>query len=464
MIGNVHPLAEIRELLRKYPKGLSISEIARMLGQHRNTTAKYLDILQFRGDVDQKQIGTAKNYFPAHRIAVSSLLHFSPFPVVILNGRTEVVMVNGATLALFGCTLDVLYGEPAGNLPIPLFKDRALLDRYHDTLHGAKGSVRLHTVLAGGECDLLVHLIPVVFDTGREGCALVLLNETPARDLAERAARWQQRYEALLADTTEWVIHLRPDMTISYAGDAFCRRAGKTHEELTGFRFTPILSPADQTRVREALFAVTPEAPLQTLEVRTIRSDGEVCREQWSFRGIFTANSTPAEYHCIGRDTTAFRQMEAELSRYRADLESLVSERTQEMQEANQNLLQVIAEKDEVERELIFTRFAFNHASDSILLFDRQGVVYRANMTAGELLGYTPGELHETTVFTINPSISRAAWDRMWKEALPGRKERTRSVHRKKDGHIFDVEVSRTFVEFGEKMYFCSIAREITPE
>ncbi|KQC04632.1 MAG: histidine kinase [Methanoculleus sp. SDB] len=459
-----HPLTEIRELLRKFPKGLSISEIARMLGQHRNTTAKYLDILQLRGDVDRKQIGTAKNYFPAHRMAVSSLLDFTPFPVVILNRRTEVVMVNAAALALFGCPLDVLYGEPAADLPVPLFKDRRLAEMYHDTIYGTKGTVRLQAVLAGAQCDLLVHLIPVVFDTGREGCALILQNETPEHDMAERAARWQKRYEALVADTTEWIIHLRPDMTISHAGDAFCRRAGKTHEELTGFRFTPVLSPADRMRLREALAAVTPETPVQTLEVRTIRSDGEVCREEWIFRGIFTGSSTPAEYHCIGRDTTAVRQMEAELTRYRADLESLVSERIQEMQEANMNLLQVIAEKDEVERELTFTRFAFNHASDSILIFDRDGAVYRANMTAGELLGYTPAEFQETTVFSINPSLSRAAWDRMWRDAVPGRKERTRSVHRKKDGRIFPVEVSRTFVGFGEKMYFCSIAREISTE
>jgi len=46
MIGNFQDTIKIKELLRKYPKGLNISEISNALHIHRNTSAKYLDMLK----------------------------------------------------------------------------------------------------------------------------------------------------------------------------------------------------------------------------------------------------------------------------------------------------------------------------------------------------------------------------------------------------------------------------------
>jgi len=104
-------LIRIKELLRKYPKGMSISEISQALSLHRNTSAKYLDLLKLKGDVDRKQIGTAKNYFLVQRMPVSAFVRFCTLPLIILNNRQEVVMVNNAALNLLKCPLEVLYGK-----------------------------------------------------------------------------------------------------------------------------------------------------------------------------------------------------------------------------------------------------------------------------------------------------------------------------------------------------------------
>jgi PAS domain S-box-containing protein len=122
--------------------------------------------------------------------------------------------------------------------------------------------------------------------------------------------------------------------------------------------------------------------------------------------------------------------------------------------------MDVLAEKEDLERELFFTRQAFDQASDSILLFGRDGRICQTNRTAEELLGYSRDEFAGCTVFDINPSLTRAAWDHMWDAPEPGRKERTRSVHRRRDGTIFTVDLSRTVVEADGEIYFCPIARE----
>ena len=88
-------IPKIKELLKKHPKGLNITEISSALHLHRNTSAEYLDILKLKGDVDRKQIGTAKNYMLVQRMPVAALIRFSLHPAFILDARMEVVMVTG---------------------------------------------------------------------------------------------------------------------------------------------------------------------------------------------------------------------------------------------------------------------------------------------------------------------------------------------------------------------------------
>ncbi|MDO8840983.1 MAG: hypothetical protein Q7V06_01555, partial [Methanocalculus sp.] len=72
-----------------------------------------------------------------------------------------------------------------------------------------------------------------------------------------------------------------------------------------------------------------------------------------------------------------------------------------------------------------------------------------------------PEELSKLYVYDINPTITRAVWQKMWADGYPGKRMRTISIHRMRNGRIINVDVSRTFVRFLDRMYFCSIARPI---
>lgn len=450
----------IRELLKKHPRGLSITEISAALHLHRNTAAKYLEMLKLKGEVDRKQIGTAKNYFLVQRMPIAALLAFCRRPVIILNARREVAMVNADALALLGCPLEVIYGGGIGDLPYPLFKDEELIARCREAVQGTPAQYALQTPLGGTRHFLRIQIIPAVFDTGREGCAVVMEDETGARTAAAERDHWRERYAALTRGQTEWILRVRPDKTLSFANEAYRRHSGRTEEQLAGSGLLSLVAIEGRDAVRAALASLDPEEPTQSLDLRTIRPDGTMGWERWTFSGIFGEGRAIIEYHAVGRDITDVRHCQEQLEHYHRNLESLIEKRTGEIQEANRTLLRVIAEKEEVERELLFTQFAFDHASDSILLFDHGGRIYKANHTAGELLGYTPEELRQITVHEVNPSITPRRWEEMWEGAVPGQRERTTSIHRKKDGTVFEVEVSRAFVRFGDRMYFCSIARE----
>lgn len=449
----------IKDLLQKFPKGMSITEISEALHLHRNTCARHLDMLKLKGDVDLKEIGAAKNYFLVSRMSVSSLLTFSLFPVLILDNRGEVVMVNQEALSLLDTPLDVLYGETVEDLPYSFFREFQIPERCHAAIHGKKDVIRIQTEFRTNRLDLCIEIIPVVFDTGRDGCALIITDETRSHMDSQDLNKLRQHYAALIESQQEFLVHLDLDFSMNLVNPAFCSQVHRLSKQLIGYSFLNLFSTEVRGHLIDQFSALSPSQPVATMDVRTVRRDGTMRWELWRIQAIFDGQSL-AEYHVSGRDITDKKNCEEQLRRYHDNLESLVAERTKEMQEANKVLLDVISEKEEVERELLFTRFAFDHASDSIILFDRKGAVYQANQTSEKLLGYTTDEMHIISVWDVNPSLKKNEWKKMWAEADHGTKEIVVSVHKKKDQSIINVEVSRTFVKFGDRIYFCSIARE----
>jgi len=113
----------------------------------------------------------------------------------------------------------------------------------------------------------------------------------------------EQLYRAIVEDQTELICRFRPDGTISFVNDAFCRFFGKTREEILGTRYRP-MPPEDQRTVRDALRGVNPENPLIEVEIRAERPDGELRWMQWTDRALYDESGTLVEHLAVGRDIT----------------------------------------------------------------------------------------------------------------------------------------------------------------
>ena len=450
---------QIRELLVKSPTGMTITEISATLGMHRNTTAKYLDMLVATGEIDRKRMGPAKAYFPAQRMPVRALPLTTPPTRLCLTARMEVTAATPEAVNLFHIPEGARFTSNI-DIPSPLFRDEAFLTRCRDAVAGTPGEYHTTITRNRQQTDLEIQLIPIVFANGAAGCAAAFTDITESAT-AEEQNTWKDRYTALSEDLTEWIVHTSPSMTIEFANTAFCRHAGRTAERIAGIRFLPAFRADERRHLDSLITTLLPGGSPVAADIRTIRRDGSPGWETWTIRALGEAGGPITGYHATGRDITALKHCEEQILQYHQNLEENIRKRTAEMQQANQSLMAVLAEKEDLERELVFTRQAFDQASDSILLFSRDGSICQTNRTAEELLGYRREELADCTVFDVNPSLTREAWDRMWSEPEPGRKERTRSVHRRRDGTIFDVDLSRTFVKADNEIYFCSIAREI---
>ncbi|RQD80860.1 MAG: PAS domain S-box protein [Methanocalculus sp. MSAO_Arc2] len=454
-------LIKIKDILKRYPRGMSITEISSALHIHRNTAAKQLDILRLKGDVDRKQIGTARNYFLVQRVPVSSLIEYWPAPLIVCDAHQNTVMITDGVLALLGCSLDVLYGMPINTIPISLFNDARIVDICHDAIQGRSRSITIRTTIRKQELLLRITGIPVVFDSGRDGAALAFFDRTEMQNTLQALERLKQKYSSLISGQTEYIVHIKPDLTITFLNAPFAYRAGRSEEQIHGMTFLSFFPANTHEDIRNLFGKISMAEPLHRCELPMIRLKGTPGREEWEIRGIFDEQGGVTTFHAIGRDITELYHCREQLEQYHRNLENIIDERTRSMQEANRMLMATIREKEELEKELLFVQFAFDHASDSILIMNEEGQIIRANKTAAALLGYPPEELTALTVHDINPAITGAVWKEMWADSYPGKREQTVAIHRRRNGRVIPVEVSRSFVRFLDRMYFCSIARPI---
>jgi PAS domain S-box-containing protein len=118
----------------------------------------------------------------------------------------------------------------------------------------------------------------------------------------------------------------------------------------------------------------------------------------------------------------------------------------------------------ELERKALIRHYEYltKHANDIILLLDDEGKVLEGNERAIESYGYARDELLRLNVRDLRPRETRNAVDGLMKKAEEQDGLVFETVHQRKDGSSFPVEVSSRVVEVEGGKFFQNIARDIT--
>jgi PAS domain S-box-containing protein len=151
------------------------------------------------------------------------------------------------------------------------------------------------------------------------GRVLLTVDVTARREAEEALKRSEARYRAVVEGQTEFILRLRPDGSVTFVNDAFCRYRGLTREVLlagiddVGLGHYPA---ADQERIRAAWAGLSFGRPTVTYELEEPRSGGR-CHEEWTDTGIFDETGRLVEIQSVGRDITERKQAENEIRRQR---------------------------------------------------------------------------------------------------------------------------------------------------
>ena len=132
------------------------------------------------------------------------------------------------------------------------------------------------------------------------------------------------------------------------------------------------------------------------------------------------------------------------------------------LREVSDQLLTRVREGDRSIRDLKLFRTLVDRSNDSILVTDPDTMRFLdANETACSRLGYSREELLRLRVFDINPVVTEDSVLKLMDELKSAGVLSLESVHRRKDGSEFPVELDATRVLL-DRDYVVTIARDIT--
>lgn len=274
-----------------------------------------------------------------------------------------------------------------------------------------------------------------------------LEKELSERKRVEEALRESEEKFRVLAETTPAAICLFQGEYNVYVNSSFSRLTGYAEQECLEMKFWDWIHEDFRELARyRGMARQRGEAVPSQYELKFVTKTGEV---KWAFLsgGCIEYGGKPSGIVTIF-DITEHKRMEEELRHARDDLEKRVEERTAELAETVQALL--------------LSRFCIDKAAIGIYHTTFEGDILSANDFACRSLGYTAEELCSVKVSDIDPAITcEKALD--IKKTLDETGSVTHeTVHRRKDGMTFPVEITASNLEFQGKSYTFSFVKDIT--
>ena len=234
----------IRELLRKYPKGLTIEEVSKKLSLNRTTAAKYLNSFVLTGQADMRTLGSAKLFALTQRVPLTNVLSLSSDLILILDSDLFIQESNAAFLAYFMMNKEDLKGTQLGQSPLaPHFSVREL-SSIERALDGEGGALEVQFDLLSDGRFFKMKCIPLTFDNGARAVGIILEDITEMKtyqhELEERVK--ERTAEVVRAkDLAENLINTANAMIIGLDTRGNVTIFNKAAEEVTGYARGEIL-------------------------------------------------------------------------------------------------------------------------------------------------------------------------------------------------------------------------------
>jgi len=247
---------------------------------------------------------------------------------------------------------------------------------------------------------------------------------TALKETEAKVRQSEERFRNLTENISDWIWEVNAQGIYTYVSPRVRDLLGYEPEELLG-QSVLMLMPPDEAGRLEPIFRSVAEKrqPLVAIENINRHKDGRRVIIETSAMPIFDANGTWCGYRGIDRDITERREVEKKLELFRALIE---------------------------------------RTTDAIEVIDpATGRILDVNETACRTLGYTRGELLGLTVFDIDTRVNRATYAMRGEQLKQSGSYTMESVHRRKDGSVFPVEISLSPVTL-DREYGVTIVRDIT--
>lgn len=258
-------------------------------------------------------------------------------------------------------------------------------------------------------------------------CFLGVIQDITERKMAEKVISQSEEKFRILASLAPAGIYLtKPDGTCLYTNPAWQKMAGLKEEEALGFGWINGIHPDDRVMVSTNWQKMVESQGEWGLEYRFQNREGITTLVYGVATTQKDSSGNIVGYVGVNTDITEFKKIEEALTT-----------------ETNQRLI------------------LMEQSRDGIVILDKDGKVYESNRAFAEMLGYPLEKMYELSVFDWEFLYPRETIIEMIQK-VDEKGDHFESKHRRKDGSIYDVEISTNAALFeGHKLIFC-VCRDIT--
>jgi PAS domain S-box-containing protein len=132
------------------------------------------------------------------------------------------------------------------------------------------------------------------------------------------------------------------------------------------------------------------------------------------------------------------------------------------LRELADSLRREIAIRRSTEEELRLSRAAMDCSSEGLCLIDRSGQFLSVNDAICQQLGYSRDELLELAIFDVVSHMDTQRWDERWEIYRKVGSASFEGSRRTKDGRQVPVDITASFLQFDDKEYLFTVARDAT--
>ncbi|HXX54558.1 MAG TPA: PAS domain S-box protein [Methanoregula sp.] len=336
-------ISRIREILREHPKGLTIEEIAKTLPLNRTSTAKYLNTLLISGQAELNIYGRAKVFTLSQRVPFSQMLNLSSDLMLVLDHDFLVRQVNEPFLHLFGISREAILGLKIDSSPLKPFFPGADLDLAGTAQTGTEHTKMERIEIAGQPYFFRIKMIPVVFDQGEKGIAVILedltelkkhqdhleqlveartielktANENLAEEIQERLksgralAESERKYRELVENANSIILRADERGRITFFSEFAESFFGISEAEVLGKDLigTIILPPAHSRKstAEQNQEFLRPAKHMMFKETEVIRKNGEIAWVAWTIKEVQEEGMGLREFLIVGMDITVLK-------------------------------------------------------------------------------------------------------------------------------------------------------------
>jgi PAS domain S-box-containing protein len=269
--------AQITDLLKKNPQGLSITEIVRCGGINRNTAGRYLDNLLVSGQVEMRHFGMAKIYTLSQRLPVSSVLAISSELVMQLDSSLRIVFLNQPFIDLLGKSEKEILGKNIEFSPILSFFDDVfprVLAWIREGLAGTEYKGEL--VVPRQNFTFFCRIAPTVFNNGQKGVSVLFEDITRRKRDEARIRESEERLRSIIR-VAPIGIGVVSDRILLEVNDQVCSMTGFEAGDLVGCPARKLYARQEEyDRVGKIKYEQIQQTGSGSVETQWQRKDGTI--------------------------------------------------------------------------------------------------------------------------------------------------------------------------------------------